>query len=134
MDVSPSKKRFRSEDVILDDDELCALVDAAVAKKASIDETSALETAASSEANIENKKAVSLSHEDIAKLNNGEWVPFDLQLAQNVKLQVGEDINFYWFDAGTNQDTVYLFGKIFNSKTKQFACASLKGKVIYFNI
>lgn len=126
MDVSPSKKRFRSEDVILDDDELCALVDAAVAKKASIDETSALETAASSEANIENKKAVSLSHEDIAKLNNGEWVPFDLQLAQNVKLQVGEDINFYWFDAGTNQDTVYLFGKIFNSKTKQFDCASLK--------
>lgn len=161
MDDNSSKKRLRSEDVVLDDDELNAFVDAAVAsKKANIcrseqngkDQTSKKQVDSSLEeklesithnliepssslSSIKNAEAFSLSHENITKINSGEWISVDLEnpaKSSNVVSNVGKDIEFYWYDAAVDPNsatnTVYLFGKIFNSQKNQFESASLRGK------
>lgn len=90
---------------------------------------------------VKNAEAFSLSRDNIAKLNSfGEWISVDLESEQNMSSanivsNVGEDIEFYWYDAvvDPNEETnsVYLFGKIFNSQTQRFDSASLKGNLSF---
>lgn len=135
MDGSSSKKRSQPEEIVLDDDELSALVDSVVAsKKANISEPKQNGKAQVAE-------AFSLSDENITKVNSGEWISVDLEFANNTSSKIlssiGEDIDFYWYDAAVDPNaainSVYMFGLIFNSKSNCFESASFKGNLNFFS-